>query len=311
MADPTRQRTLAVLRGHELTVSELVDVLGQPQSTVSRHLKTLRTAGLIIDRRDGSTVHYGLAGPGGDGDAGGLRARLLDWVAEQPIPHPIRTRLRRVLAQRREMSDRFFSRLGRRWDALREESFGRTFHLEALLALLPASWWVLDVGTGTGYLLPVLARQFERVVGIDPVDEMVTIARQRVAAHGLENCTVRRGDVASLPVADSSVDVAIAMLVLHHVPSVRDAFAELHRVVAVGGYCLIVEQAAHGHGAFLDRMQDRWWGFDPSELAALAASARFGDVYDRVLHTEPSVSDVPELFVVVGRKVDGDAPAAT
>ena len=42
VADPTRQKILQALLRHELSVTELVEVLGQPQSTVSRHLKVLR-----------------------------------------------------------------------------------------------------------------------------------------------------------------------------------------------------------------------------------------------------------------------------
>ncbi len=58
MADPSRQRALMVLRRQELNVSELVEVLNQPQSTVSRNLKILRDAGLIRDRREGNVVTY-------------------------------------------------------------------------------------------------------------------------------------------------------------------------------------------------------------------------------------------------------------
>ena len=58
LADVTRQRLLGVLSTHELSVSEMVEVLGQPQSTISRHLKVLREAGLLIDRRVGATALY-------------------------------------------------------------------------------------------------------------------------------------------------------------------------------------------------------------------------------------------------------------
>ena len=56
LADTTRQRLLQLLLREELNVSELVEVLGQPQSTVSRHLKILREAGLLKDRRLGTAT---------------------------------------------------------------------------------------------------------------------------------------------------------------------------------------------------------------------------------------------------------------
>lgn len=61
-ADPTRLRLLALLHDEgEICVGDLVAVLGQPQTTVSRHLAYLRRAGLARVRRDGVWKHYSLA----------------------------------------------------------------------------------------------------------------------------------------------------------------------------------------------------------------------------------------------------------
>src|SRR4051812_43968289 len=60
LADPTRSRLLAILDGIELTVAELCDTLALPQSTVSRHLKTLGAAGWVAARREGARRYSGL-----------------------------------------------------------------------------------------------------------------------------------------------------------------------------------------------------------------------------------------------------------
>ena len=60
-SDATRLRILFLLTERELCVCELVGVLDMPQGKVSRHLAHLRHAGLVIDRRDGTWVHYRLA----------------------------------------------------------------------------------------------------------------------------------------------------------------------------------------------------------------------------------------------------------
>ncbi len=308
MADGTRQRTLAVLRRHELSVSELVEALNQPQSTVSRHLRILREAGLIHDRRDGSTVLYSVPDPARNGHAHDLNARLLEWVADQPLAASVESRLEAVMRKRSDMSRRFFDRIGRQWDALRVESFGPSFHLEAFVALLPQTWTVLDVGTGTGYLLPILARHFERVIGVEPVDNMLEAARHRVDHHGNGNVELRRGDLAQLPLAAASVDLALAVLVLHHVPAPRAALAELYRVVHDGGSILVVEQTAHQSESFRERMQDRWWGFDADEFAGLVASVGFSEVRSHSLTTVERADDAPDLFIVTGRKPKPDGP---
>ena len=61
LADATRSRMLLVLERHELTVTELCAVLQLPQSTVSRHLKTLLDAEWVSSRRDGTSGYYTLA----------------------------------------------------------------------------------------------------------------------------------------------------------------------------------------------------------------------------------------------------------
>src|SRR5579871_758915 len=61
LSDQTRCRLLLALERQELTVSELCGVVQLPQSTVSRHLKTLADAGLVASRRDGTSHYYSLA----------------------------------------------------------------------------------------------------------------------------------------------------------------------------------------------------------------------------------------------------------
>lgn len=58
LADPTRLRLMALLREEETCVGDLVQVLGLPQGTVSRHLGTLRAAGLVEARRSGAWAFY-------------------------------------------------------------------------------------------------------------------------------------------------------------------------------------------------------------------------------------------------------------
>jgi ArsR family transcriptional regulator len=60
LADQTRLRIIALLTGNERCVCELRDQLDVPQPLLSFHLKTLRNAGIITDRRDGRWVHYSL-----------------------------------------------------------------------------------------------------------------------------------------------------------------------------------------------------------------------------------------------------------
>ncbi len=301
LADETRRRTLTVLTQHELSVSELVSVLDQPQSTVSRHLRVLRDALLIRDRRNGKAVLYSVAVSGPrphDSDPSG---GIMDWLGQQALPRSLKGRLDSVLRERKEMSREFFDSLGRQWDTLRLDSFGSRFELEAFMALLPDNWTVADIGTGTGYMLPLLARHFRRVIGVEPASRMIEAATERVEREGLENVELRTGELEELPISNGSVDLALAVLVLHHVASPASAVSELRRISRAGGALLLVEQYAHQSESFRTRMQDRWWGFEPGELITWLEAAGFGDCRYVRLATVEHADDTPELFAVTAR----------
>ena len=74
LADPTRRAMFErIVQTPEITVSELTRGSGVTQSAVSQHLRSLRLAGLVVDRAEGRNVHY-------RADPRGL-APLIDWMA--------------------------------------------------------------------------------------------------------------------------------------------------------------------------------------------------------------------------------------
>lgn len=307
LSDPTRRALFHLLTIEELNVSELVRILGQPQSTVSRQLKILRDAGLVLDRRDGTVSWYSAMPEPADSPRGksDLPSLIHEWIKGRALPAPLAERLRQTIRQR-DGGSSFFNRLGKRWDELRSSAFGVAFAAESFLGLLPRHWTVADIGTGTGYLLPLLARQFEKVIAIEPAESMLACARQRATDHGLSNVSLHQGGLSDVPLPAQSCDLAIAMLVLHHVEEPARALCELHRIVRPGGCVLIVEQEAHENQAFYERMQDLWWGFPPDELARQLAEAGFQDVRHQPLSTisDERAADSPGLFTLTGQRAN-------
>ncbi len=82
VADPNRMRILKCLQARPACVCELVQALGLPQPRVSRHLKTLRDAGLVVNTRNAQWVEYALAQVEPNTPQGHLFAFLRDWLED-------------------------------------------------------------------------------------------------------------------------------------------------------------------------------------------------------------------------------------
>jgi DNA-binding transcriptional ArsR family regulator len=104
LADATRSRLLLLLERHELMVSELCAVLQLPQSTVSRHLKTLLDANWVASRRDGTSRYYTLSLDEREPATRRLWALLREQITVTPGADQDARRLKGVLARRRSAS---------------------------------------------------------------------------------------------------------------------------------------------------------------------------------------------------------------
>jgi ArsR family transcriptional regulator len=298
LSDPTRCRMLAILDRQELTVTELCTVLQLPQSTVSRQLKTLADAGWVSSRRDGTSRYYALASDG----AAASQTKLWDLTRPELRGRTEAAgdlaRLSQVLARRSEASQQFFASAAGRWDRLRDELFGASVFPRALLALLPREWTMCDLGCGTGALLPVLAPHVRAVIGVDASDEMLAAARARAAA--LTNVDVRRGALEALPIADGTLDAAVMLLVLHHVPAPAAALADARRVLRPGGSLLVVDMVAHDREQYRQQMGHVWLGFSDDHVRRLLDQAGFTDVRLDPCEAGPKARG-PGLFLAVAR----------
>ncbi len=102
LSDTTRVRIVALLDGREeLCVCELVEALGVPQYSVSRHLSVLKAAGIVADWRQGKWMHYAL-----DARLSKEERDIVSAVCararQNPVTRQDRRRLERCLRPRHE-----------------------------------------------------------------------------------------------------------------------------------------------------------------------------------------------------------------
>src|SRR6478736_4998803 len=204
LSDATRSRMLLILERHELTVSELCAVLQLPQSTVSRHLKTLADAAWVASRRDGTSRYYTLALDDRDAHTRRLWSLLREQVAATAGADQDARRLKGVLGRRQSKSEAFFASAAGQWDRLRRELFGGASALHALPALIDPGWTVGDLGCGTGETSAALAPFVAQTIAVDRSGEMLQAARRRVRDRA--NVDVRRGELEALPIGDGELD---------------------------------------------------------------------------------------------------------
>jgi ubiquinone/menaquinone biosynthesis C-methylase UbiE/DNA-binding MarR family transcriptional regulator len=294
LADATRSRMLLLLERQELTVTELCAVLQLPQSTVSRHLKTLSDASWVSSRRDGTSRHYTLALDDRGAAARGLWSLLREQLSATPGADQDARRLKAVLTRRQSKSAQFFESAAGQWDKLRAELFGSASHLQALPALLDDRWVIGDLGCGTGEVTAALAPFVARVIAVDRSGDMLQAARRRL--REARNVEIRRGELEAVPIADGELDAATLLLVLHHLPDPADVLRETARILRPGGRLLISDMLPHDHEEYRQQMGHVWLGFSDDQLRRMLIAAGFGSIRIVPLPSQPEVRG-PALFV--------------
>jgi ArsR family transcriptional regulator len=300
LSDPTRLRLLRLLERHELGVVELCEVLQMPQSTVSRHLKVLADQGWVHARRQGTTHLYRMILDELDAPTRKLWLLAREQTDEWATTHQDELRLAQRLADRQRDAQAFFAGAAGEWDALRQELYGDAFTVQAVLAMLPATYVVADLGCGTGAVSEMVAPHVARLYAIDNSAAMLKAARKRVGER--ENVELRRGDLESLPLENAACDAALLLLVLTYTAEPQRVLSEEARILKPGGRVVVVDLLPHDREDFRRQMGQQRMGFSGEEMKQIMAAAGLTPGAVRALPPEPDAKG-PALFLATGTRM--------
>ena len=266
--ESTRLRLLALAARGAFCVVELTDILGQSQPRLSRHLRLMCDAGVLERVREGSNVWFGLPA-----EAGLVHQLLAHLPEDDPVLAADRRAAARVLAERARVASEQFRKQGAEWDEMHALALPAEAIEAALLSLIPDGIGrVLDVGTGTGRMLEVLAPKVRSGLGVDASRSMLALARARLAKPGMEHLSVRQADMYRMPVA-RHFDLVLMHMVLHYAEDPAAALAEAARALVPGGLLIVVDLLRHDWMAATERLAHRWPGFGDDEMDQLVREA--------------------------------------
>ena len=167
-----------------------------------------------------------------------------------------------------EASRRYFNRWASGYDRSVAQVWFRENHRLIVAAVHPpADAWILDLGCGTGQLAAQLAKRVPdgRVLGVDPAEEMIRVARR----HRRKNLSFEVGSSNAIPAGAGAFDVVVSTISFHHWMQPEKSLREVARVLKRDGRLLILDFCRDNlFVAALDHVQ-RW--LQPSHFGIASA----------------------------------------
>ncbi|HEY1087885.1 MAG TPA: metalloregulator ArsR/SmtB family transcription factor [Archangium sp.] len=294
LAEPGRLQLLALCEAEELSVSELATLLDDSQPQVSRKVAPLREAGLLDARKDGTRLFLRT-----DTATIANDPVLTEALAEGrrlSVADGSLARVPAIVAAREEQGRTHFEHAPTTSTTQVPASPEHLAHLSALSLLMPGRQLAVDVGTGEGLSLDVLAPLFSRVIAVDRSQAQLARVAERVAARGFSHVSLFPGsydDAALVQRVDAAggADLVFAGRILHHASRPSAAVQGFSRLLKKGGHLIVMDYLPHETDALRTEAGDVWLGFADDDVRRFVREAGLTFVGD---------ASIPNSFHPVG-----------
>lgn len=277
-ADTLRLDILRALSRDSFSVLELCRIFDSKQSGMSHHLKILANAGLVSTRREGNSIFYRRNPSSGSDSLSRLQSALLQTTDRINLEDTVRLRVHQVQEERAEQSKAFFREHADQFQQHQEqiapyEVYGVNTAelLQSNITGKPAR--VLELGPGEGAFLAELSPRFQQVYALDNSEQMLNLAKRFADKHQLNNIHFVQGDTRNHQLENTSFDCIVVNMVLHHVASPSEIFADLARLLKANGQLFVTELCTHDQEWVREACGDIWFGFNPQDLTEWAELA--------------------------------------
>ncbi len=276
LSDDTRLRILHLLFYEPLNVSEIISILKMGQSRISRHLKILQDAGILIAVREGSKIYYGIdpkfrIHPVYDAWSQMIQGNHKFWDDSLNKIFQKDKELFFIIQNKRKLDAlEFFDKFGdlqeKDQNLYVDAEYYKNLLLEEVDNLKSEIRIAVEPGCGTGWISVELARKVKKLICIDQSTVILNKAKSKFPRELLKKTEFITASMENLPVKDEIADLVIFSMALHHVPNIHLPLKEAYRVLKKGKTLLVVDLENHEYEEMRKNFADFWLGFHLEDL---------------------------------------------
>ena len=205
-------------------------------------------------------------------------------------------------------SKAYFEEIAPVWDNMRSDFFPVSVRERAISEIdVQPGIKVADIGAGSGFITEGLIEHDIEITAVDESENMIEVMKEKFRHD--KNVHYLISESENLQTPDQSWDYALANMFLHHVERPAVVLKELYRTLKPGGKLIITDLDKHNFEFLVTEQNDRWMGFERSDIQSWFEEAGFKNVIIDCVNANCCADSCDSddraeinIFIVVGEK---------